>query len=264
MTHTRKQADTNTDDCNNDQNNRARREAGSSMITSLGHRSNGVHIGTSGDAYHFHGDVYIGGGGKKVKKSTVERYERRQRQKARRSAAISDAEREARREAQHHEWQARQERQRRENQSRWEAREMKEGRKLSKEEHMARDLEEEKEKASRKKSQRPLTSFFQPVVGGSQNVDCSASKTGGILTEFSTVDANKGDDRDEEPRANVEDCIQEESSFKQGMKVFLRLAFIDDEELKSLPSKDAKKHIREDGIIGKVIIEEMVARMSLD
>ena len=68
MTDTRKQADTTATDFNNDQNNRARRDAGSSIITSLGHRSNGVHIGTSGDAYHFHGDVYIGDGGKKVEK----------------------------------------------------------------------------------------------------------------------------------------------------------------------------------------------------
>lgn len=259
MTDTRKQADKTATDFNNDQNNRARRQAESPTITSLAHRSNLVHIGTSRDAYHFHGDVYIGGGGKKVKQSTVERFKRRERQKARRAAAISDSERKAMREAQHQEWQARQERKRKENERRWEERDRKEGRNLSEEEHMARDLEEEKEKAG-KKSQRPLTSFFQPVVHGSQDVDCGASEAAGTSTDISMVYANGEDDRVEEQGATVEDCIEEESTFKRGMQVFLRLAFIDNKDLDSMPSKDAKKHIRENGVIGKVIIEEMVQK----
>jgi hypothetical protein len=52
MTDTRKQADKTATDFNNDQNNRAWRQAESPTITSLAHRSNLVHIGTSRDAYH--------------------------------------------------------------------------------------------------------------------------------------------------------------------------------------------------------------------
>eukprot|EP00889_Picochlorum_renovo_P008956 jgi/Picre1/35986/NNA_003443.t1 len=260
MTDTRKQTETNSSDFNNDQNNRSRREAASPMITSVAHRLNSVQVGISGGPHQFSGEVYIAGCGKKVKYTSVDRMKRRERQKARRPAAISDAEREATREAHHQEWQARQERQRKENERRWEEREIKEGRKLSKEEHTARDLEEEKEKASRKKSQRPLTSFFQPVVCGSQNVDCSANETAGTLTEFSTGGENEEDDREEEQGANVEDCNQEESSFKPGMKVFLRLAFIDSEQVDRMLSKDAKEYIRTKGVIGRVIIEEMVER----
>ena len=218
MTDTRKQAEKTATNFNDDQNNRARRQAESPTITSLAYRSNRVHIGTSGDAYQFDANVYIGGGGKKVKQSTVERFKRRERQKARRAAGISDSERKATREAQHQEWQARQERKRKENESRWKERDRKEGRNLSEEEHIARDLVEEKEKAG-KKIQRPLTSFFKPVVHGSQNVDCGASEAAGTSTDISMVYANGEDDRVEEQGATVEDCIEEESTFKPS-KVF--------------------------------------------
>ena len=259
MTDTRKQGDTNTDDRNHDQNSRSRREAERSMITSLAHRSNGVQVGVSGGPQQFSGDVYISGCGKKIKYTSVDRMRRREKQKARQYAAISDAEIEARREAQHQEWLARQERQRKENESRWEERERKEGRTLSKEEHMARDLEEEKGKAG-KKSQRPLTSFFQSVGHGSQNVDCIASEAAGTLTGFSSAGRNEEDGRDEETRANVEACPEQETTFKPGMKVFLRMAFVESEKIDSMPLKVAKKYINEKGIIGKVIIDEMVER----
>ena len=259
MTDNREQADKKAIHTNENTDKDRRRKAAVFEVTSLAHRSKDIHIGTSGNAYHFHGDVYVSGGGIKVKHATVERSRRRENQRARRSTSISDAEREARREAHHQEWQARQERQRKENESRWQERDRKEGRKLSKEEHRSKDLEEEKEKAGRKTS-RPLTSFFQPVLNGLQNVDCSASEAAGTLTDFSTVDANEEGDRVEDLGANEENCTEQESTFKQGMKVFLRLAFIDSEKIDSMFLKDVKKHIRQKGIIGRVIIEEMVER----
>ena len=259
MTDNREQADKNAPNNNGNAENSRRREVALSEITSLSHRSNNIQIGTSGDAYHFHANVYISGGGIKVKHATIERKRRRENQRARQSTCMSDAEREAMREAQHQEWQARQERRRKENESRWQERDRKEGRSLTKEEHRARGLEEEREKAG-KKSQRPLTSFFQPVVHGSQNVDCGASEAAGTSTDISMVYANGGDDRVEEQVANEENRTEEESTFKPGMKVFLRLAFIDREKVDSMLVKDAKKYIRQKGVIGRVIIEEMVER----
>ncbi|WPT18256.1 hypothetical protein PSENEW3_00006257 [Picochlorum sp. SENEW3] len=224
-------------------------------VTSVTQSSDGVYIEVSGDPCDFTGDVYVHVGGTKVKQSTIERMRRRERQKARQSAAISDAEREARREAQHQEWQARQERQRKETERRWEEREKKEGRKLSKAEHTAKDLEEEN--ASRKKSQRALTSFFKPVVGHvSENVDCNETRQE-ENKDVSVVETTT--ERVEE--RNEEHCAgKKASAFTPGMEVFLRLAFIDSEQVDSMMLKDAKKYIREKGIIGKVIIEEMVER----
>lgn len=226
-------------------------------VTSVTQSSDGVYIEVSGDPCDFTGDVYVHVGGTKVKQSSIERMRRRERQKARQSAAISDAEREARREAQHQEWQARQERQRKETERRWEEREKRKGRKLTKAEHTAKDLEEEN--ASRKKkSQRALTSFFKPVVGHvSQNVDCNETRDE-EETDVPVVEARTTERVEER---HEEDCAgKKASAFTPGMEVFLRLAFIDSEQVDSMMSKEAKKYIREKGIIGKVIIEEMVER----
>lgn len=54
---------------------------------------------------------------------------------------------------------------------------------------------------------------------------------------------------------------------KQGMKVFLRVAFMDHESIDSNLVRDAIKDIRDKGIIGKVVIKEMmgnVAKLNLD
>eukprot|EP00890_Picochlorum_soloecismus_P003001 jgi/Picsp_1/3701/NSC_06537-R1_---NA--- len=119
---------------------------------------------------------------------------------------------------------------------------MREGVTLSKEEHMARDQEERKNQEDRKKSRRH-TLFFQPVVKGSQNVDCNA------IEEVGTVEENN---------------TEQGSSFRQGMEVFLRLAFIDNEQVDCKLVAVARRDVREKGIIGKVIIEEMVGKLSLN
>ena len=190
MTDNREQADKNATNNNGNAEDSRRREVAVSEITSLAYRSNTIHIGTSGDVYHFHGNVYVSGGGIKVKHATIKRKKMRENQRARRSTCMSDAEKEAMREAQHEEWQARQERRRKGNESRWQERDIKEERNLTKEEHSAKDLEEEREKADRKTTP-PLTSFFRPVVNGTQSVDCSAIDAAGTLTEISTADANE-------------------------------------------------------------------------
>ena len=258
MTDTRQQADANAIEWQFEQ--KSTKPSTGCEVTSVTQCSDGVCIQVSGDPSDFDGDVYVHVGGTKVKQSTIERMRRRERQKARQAAAISDAEKEAMRAAEHQEWLARQERQRRENESRWEERDRKEGRKLSKAEHLAKDLEEEKEKAC-KKSQKPLTSFFKPVVHASQNVDCNAHVADGTRPDVPAVsDANERDERAEERNAHEEHCTEKGSAFKRGMEVFLRLAFMDSEQVDSMMLKEAKKYIRQKGIIGKVIIEEMVER----
>jgi hypothetical protein len=114
----------------------------------------------------------------------------------------------------------------------------------------------EEENASRKKSQRALTSFFKPV---SQNVDCNEASH---EEEEEKIDFPVVETRTERvEERNEEDCAgKKASAFTPGMEVFLRLAFIDSEQVDSMMLKQAKKYIRQQGIIGKVIIEEMVER----
>lgn len=175
MTDSIGQTDTTSSDRqSNDTEGMCAREEGVTVhITSLGHSSNTVNIGVSVNATGFTGDVYIQGDGRRVSVDTVKRYQRSMKQRAIQTSSITDAEREARREEHNQEWQERRRKQRKENEKRWEERNIREKKILSKEEHMARDEEEWKYHEERRKTRR-LTSFFQPVVKGSQAVDVNA------------------------------------------------------------------------------------------
>ena len=200
---------------------------------------------------------------RRMKYSSYARLKRREREKARKVIPKSDAEIEALRREQDQEWRARLERQRTENERRWEEREKKEGRMLSKEEHRARDSEEEKQKPARKPN-RLMTSFFRPVGSGSENVDCNAGNSPSeALPAVLEKDVNKEGDRMGDQGACVdttEPAGSAASTFKPGMKVFLRLAFIDSEQLDRMVLKDSKNIIKQKGIIGKVTIEDMVEK----
>lgn len=77
------------------------------------------------------------------------------------------------------------------------------------------------------------------VGNGSQNMDCDASEAAETLAGVSPMDIV-------EERGTVEEnSTEQEFTFRVGMKVFLRLAFIDNGKVDRKLVKDARKDIRE-------------------
>ena len=267
MTDSRDQTDISAVTNNSSGGRRERVHVGSLQITSLGHSSNVINIGVgTADTRDFNNAIYVDiSYGERRSIQTIDRYQRRERQRMRQSQSLSEAEIAARREEHNQEWQERQKRQREANEARWEERNLREGRTLSREEHLVKDEEERKTQEGRKKTRR-LTSFFKPVAEGLQTVDTNASgvETAISLPQDNIVDVGTVVD---EGRAVEENDTGKESSFKQGMKVFLHVAFMDHVSIDSKLVKDATNDIRDKGIIGKVTIEEMmgnVATLNLD
>lgn len=244
---------------NNNADKSTRKEGANLQITALGHRSNNVKVELSGNFCHFNGDVYLINGRKQLKHDTIKRYQRREKQWAKETTSLTEEERESRREKHNREWLERKVRQKQENESRWEERNAKEGRILSKEEQRERDQMESKQLEDRQKTRR-LTSFFKPVQ---QNVSSNAmqssetpinvtSKAVETCEDVSVMESTR------ETAINEEHCTDQEVSFKQGMDVFLHLAFIDHEQVDCMLIKDAQKYIKKKGKIGKVTIQEMI------
>ena len=223
MTDSRGKTDTTASNRTSNYNEgiRDREEDANIHITSLGHSSNVVNIGVSVNATDFAGDVYINGGKKRLSIDTVKRYRRLMKQRAIQASSITDTERETRREEHNQDWQERRRKQREENERRWEERNKREGKILSKQEHKVRDEEKRKSQEGKSKTRR-LTSFFQPVVKGSQTVELNASEAVETATNISPRNV------DGEDEAVEENSNDQESTFKQGMKVYLRLAFRDE------------------------------------
>ena len=258
MTDSRDQTDISAVNNNSSGGRRERVHVGSLQITSLGHSSNVINVGVgTADTRDFNSVIYVHNNyGERRNVRTIERSQRRERQRMRESQSLSEAEIAAMREEHDQGWQERQRRQREANEARWEERNVREGRTLSREEHLVKDEEERKTLEGRKKTRR-LTSFFKPVAEGLQTVDTNASgaETAISLRQDNIVDVGTVVD---EGRAVEENGTGKESIFKQGMKVFLHVAFIDHVSIDSKFKKDGTNDIRDKGIIGKVTIEEMM------
>ena len=236
-----------------------------------------VHIHVNGDPLQFQGNITATTrDGRVLKIQTVERYMRREREKERKAMAVSEEEKQARREEHHQEWVDRKKREREETEKRWEERNVQEGRVLTKEEHMERDLENnnKKKKGGKMKS---LSLFFRPV--GKENTgEADLVDTKAIANNNNNNNPVPDSGEKQLVRPPLEDHVETESTpeavedeashFKKGMKVCLRLAVMDKETIDEMKMKDAKSAIQSQGIIGKVIIQEMignsVAMLSMD
>ena len=268
MTDNRGQSDASTMNNNDSGTRRDRVDVESLHVTSLAHNSNVIHVGVgAADTKDFNGAIYVRNNhGNRLSIQTFDRYRRRERQRMRQSQSLSEAEIVARRGEHDQEWQERQRRQREANEARWDERNATEGRVLSREEHLMKDEEERKIQEGRKKTRR-LTSFFKPVADGLQTRHSNASGVDETVISVPQDNIVDGGAAVDEGRTVEENGAKRESSFKEGMKVFLHVAFIDHVSIDSKLVKDAIKDIRDKGIIGKVVIEEMmgnVAKLNLD
>lgn len=262
MTDIRDKGDQNNMANNNNAHKSKGKEGASPQITGLGHKSNKVKVELSGNSFHFNGDVYLMCGRKELKHETIKRYQRKERQREKETTTLTEEERESRREKHHLEWQERKVRQKQENESRWEERNAKEGRILSKEEQMERDQMESKQLEDRQKNRR-LTAYFKPAEqnvasNAMQSAEAPVNVTSGAdetCEDIIMIESIREEAINEENRTD-----QEATFFKQGMDVFLHLAFIDHEQVDCMLVKDAQKYIKKKGIIGKVTIQEMIGR----
>ena len=157
-------------------------------------------------------------------------------------------------------------------QRRWDKRDP--NREMTREQHEQLDRDEKEEMATRGRTEvkrgmgmAPMTAFFKPVAKEEQRerqeeakVAVSEADKNGVASTYPPCEATNKETKNKENIVDEGEIGAKENAFVfgKGREVYLRLAFVDKEEIDTMKKTSAMACIRVKGIIGPVEVEQMV------